>query len=435
MVSNFVRSYEQEGEEAVTIRPSATSLFCIDSDDRYATYGQRRTNPTYPFRFTIQKAESLLNGFFKRMALTEFRMNWTLPNISSAWGNNQMIMKWTSGGVAQTDLTITIPDGFYSVQQIADALTSVISSTSPGFVVEIAENNEDVLIFTPNISGALILFYFVAVTTPSTASPNINTNCRQLIDMLNIPAFTTTQVQIVSGIPNMRSMDFVDVVCSQLTYNQDLKDSTSALITRDMVNRVYLDDQTKSQSYFVTNNISATATGSLTPTSLVSISGNIAKFVVSTTPSAFSVGSSMIMSSITGGAGWNGTGTLVAVDTVTPFAVIVAYDNAPTGTPAFASTPLLTIYSTITSISKPETTWDDRVNGVTPFVIYRQYPYPKQIRWSSRMPIGNVVFELFDDQGRSIQDLWNSAYPSSSSTGTSYANSFVWDCSILVSED
>ncbi len=443
-VSNFVRSYEQEGEEAVTIRPSATSLFCIDSDDRYATYGQRRTNPTYPFRFTIQKSESLLNGFFKRMALTEFRMNWTLPNISSAWGNNQMIMKWKIGAVVQTDLIITATDGFYSAQSLADELTSIISSTTPGFLVTLGDKNDDTFIFEPNQSLAAaseVTFYFTAVTSPTTTalnfSPNINTNCRQLIDMLNIPASTTYQARIQSGIPNLRSMDFIDVVCSQLTYNQDLKDSTSALITRDMVNRVYLDDETKSQSFFVTNTYSGTTSGSLIPSALVSSSGNLVEF---TTPQPtpvtnFVPGARVIITGLTGGAGWNGQGTLIAIDTNTPFGVVIAYDNAPTGTPVFTGSPSIAFYSTLTSTSAPQTTWDDRVNGVTPFVIYRQYPYPKQIRWSSRMPIGNVVFELFDDQGRSIQDLWNSAYPSSTSTGTSFANSFVWNCSILVSED
>jgi hypothetical protein len=445
-VSNFVKNTEETEGETVTIRPSASSLFCIDSDDRYSNYGQRRSAPTYPFRFNIQKPESLLNGFFKRLALTEFRMNWTLPNISSAWGNNQMIMKWQTGSTVETDLIITIPDGFYPVQAIADALSSIISSVSPGFTVAIGDKNDDTLIFIPDQSGAnVISFYFTAVTSPTATalnySPVINTNCRQLIDMLNVPAYSTYQTTIQTGIPNMRPMDYVDVVCSQLTYNQELKDSTSALITRDMITRIYLDDMTKSQAFFVTNNYSGTTSGTLTPSALVTAgsSGNVVEFTVSTTPSAFTPGGRVAVTGITGGAGWNSTGTLLAVDTATAFGVVIAYDIAPTGTPAFSGTPLLTFYSTLTSISSPQTTWDDRVNGVTPFVIYRQFPVPKQIRWNNSMPIGNVNFELYDDQGRSIQDLWNLAYPPSNVgsgiTGVQFANSFVWDCSILVSED
>jgi hypothetical protein len=234
-------------------------------------------------------------------------------------------------------------------------------------------------------------------------------------------------------------MDYVDVVCSQLTYNQELKDSTSALITRDMITRIYLDDMTKSQAWFVTQNYSGTSSGTLVPTALTSISGNVAEFVVSATPTAITPGGRVIVSNITGGSAWNGTGTVLAVDTSTPFSVVIAYDTAPTGTPVFSGSSLLTFFTTLTSTSEPDTTWDDRVNGVTPFVIYRQFPVPKQIRWNNRMPIGNVTFELYDDQGRAIQDLWNQAYPTSivgsGISGVRFANSFVWDCSILVSED
>jgi hypothetical protein len=443
-VANFIRNSEEQEGEAITTRPPASSLFCIDSDDRYSNYGQRRSAPTYPFRFTIQKPESLLNGFFKRLALSEFRMNWTLPNISSAWGNNQMIMKWRIGATPQTDAVITIPDGFYPVQAIADALDEIISSITPGFQVSVGDKNDDTLTFVGDQSGANeISFYFTAVTTPTTTgvnySPVINANCRQLIDMLNIPAYTTFQNVISTGIPNMRPMDYVDVVCSQLTYNQELKDSTSALITRDMITRIYLDDMTKSQAFFVTNNYSGTATGTLTPTSLTSISGNVAEFVVSATPAGITPGGRVAVAGLTGGSAWNGTGTVIAVDTSTPFSVVIAYDTAPTGTPGFAGSPTLTFFTTLQSISSPQTTWDDRVNGVTPFVIYRQFPVPKQIRWNKKMPIGNVTFELYDDQGRSIQDLWNLAYPPSNVgggiRGVQFANSFVWDCSILVSED
>ena len=101
--------------EAVPIRPPATSIFAVDSDDRYSSFAQRRTNPTYPFSFSIQKNEAFLNGFFKRIGLTEFRMNWTLPNISLAWGNSQMLMYVAVSGVPQNGgnpYTLTLDDGF-----------------------------------------------------------------------------------------------------------------------------------------------------------------------------------------------------------------------------------------------------------------------------------------------------------------------------------
>jgi hypothetical protein len=74
-------------------------------------------------------------------------------------------------------------------------------------------------------------------------------------------------------------------------------------------------------------------------------------------------------------------------------------------------------------------------NGCTPFTIYRQYPLPKQIKWDNTQPLGNITFEMYDDQSRSIQDLWTAAYPISGTEGVYYANSFVWNLSLLVSEN
>ena len=86
--ATFVNETQDHEGDAVTVRPSATAILAIDSDDRYPNYLVRRTNPSYPFSFPIQKNQNILSGFFKRLALTEFRLNWTLPNISQVWGNN-----------------------------------------------------------------------------------------------------------------------------------------------------------------------------------------------------------------------------------------------------------------------------------------------------------------------------------------------------------
>lgn len=434
-VANFVKQTEDDEGDTITMRPSATSIFAVDSDDRYQNYGQRRSAPTYPFRFTIQKPESLLNGFFKRLALTEFRMNWTLPNISKAWGNNviNFVYKTTLGGTPSTAF-IVIPDGFYGAEELATQLQSLLQDYIAGFVCTISDGNDDTFYFRVPIDSTAY-FYFSAVSGIS--NPTLQT--RQLIDMLNIPNPTSTTFyqELEAGIPNLRPMDYIDLVCSQLTYNQDLKDSTSALITRDMISRIYLDSDVPSQSIYNTNYYSGTSTDSMTPNAVQSQTDNVVTFTLTTGGFTAVVGEPAVVSGITGGAGWNGLGTVVATDfTASPFHVTIAYSNgAPTGTPVFSGSSNISVYKTLNQIAVPQTSWDDKVNGVTPFVLYRQFPYPKQIRWNNRMPIGNVTFEIYDDQGRSIQDLWNQAYPSTTTKGIGYANSFVWNCSILVSED
>lgn len=328
-------------DRAITTRPSSMAVFGVDSDDRYSSFATRRTSPSYPFSFQISKNEALLNGFFTRLAVSEFRMYWTLPNISSAWGNNTLQIYITGG--AANPYTITIPDGFYSLESLMATiqdLVQVIDDGGPALLPNFTA--------VPRVdgsstyaSGSATTWYWVAPTSTT----------RTLYDMLNLvntsPATAATSQG--GGIANLRPTDFVDIISPQLTYNQDLKDGTSAPIVRDMLVRIYLDDPTKSLDRITTNLFTAVPAPD---------------------------------------------GTQVPQYDVTTF-----------------------------------------TNGCTPFTLYRQFPYPKQIKWNATQPLGNIAFEMYDDQGRSIQSLWTSAYPLSTATGKYYANSFVWNMTLLISEN
>lgn len=333
---------EENIDRAVTVRPSSTAVFAVDSDDRYKTYNERRNSPTYPFSFSITKNESLFNGFFSRIAVTELRMYWTLPNISSAWGNNQIQVAWLAGGVPPpAGAVITMPTAFYTIQDFCDVfqaqLRAIAGNPLPNVTVTRAED------------GSIVVQTNTATTIQF--GPLVNSvaqaNTRQLFDMLNFPPPTAYSAVVLSGIPNMKPTDFVDIVSPQLTYNQDLKDGTSAPTTRDVLCRIYLDDKA----------------GPLAPPTFTST-------------------------------------------TAPPYDLVPSFVNG------------------------------NNQNGILPFVLYRQFTQPKQILWNKAQPLGNLTFQMYDDQGRSIQDLWTAAFPPASSTvGFRFANSFVWNMTLLVSEN
>lgn len=505
--ATFVNETQDQEGDATTIRPSATAVLAIDSDDRYSNYLQRRNFPTYPFSFNIQKNENILSGFFKRIALTEFRLNWTLPNISQAWGNTSLELHYKINAGNDFSTVVVLPDGFYNAQELASELQNQIRNVIPNFQVVISDRDDDTMTFNPPPTYTIFI-------------ESMNTNSRELVDMLNVPTqeflflktistgvqtgnqvlytipngtagfkvgmavqvvnitggtgwnvssyltpvivvaipsantvllqyqtaptgtpsnFTTGRIDnmyypvIQTGIPNLRPMDYFDIVCNQLSYNQELKDSTSAPITRDMISRIYLDDTVGSQSTFNTNIYSNSAL----ETTISGFTQNLEEVIFAVASSAsFTVGSQAVISGLAPTApgtlsNWN---TTVEITSVSTGFIAVLYPNVPTGTPTVFTSAKINSFA-LTSFSTPQTTWDDRVNGVSPFVIYRQFPYPKQIRWNNKMPIGNMTFELYDDQGRNIQDLWNSAYPPATPEGLAYANSFVWNATLLVSED
>jgi hypothetical protein len=245
-----------------------------------------------------------------------------------------------------------------------------------------------------------------------------------------------------SGVANLRPTDYIDVVCSQLTVNQQLRDSSSSPVSRDMIARIYLDESVPSRvisntfqynypSDTLPNPIATGLTGAV-----INGGSNVVTLTVGDTSNLL-VGRKVRITGVTTTTQLSGTAQVIQVTNPTTLVVAYPYPIA-TGTPGFSGA-LVTAFNPIESVLESQEVWDDDVNGVTPFVIYRQFQNPKQIRWSGKMPFGNLTFELYDDQGRSIQDLWSSAYPITDAdpynTGRGYANGTIWNCMLQVSED
>ena len=236
------------GEEGTqTIRPSSTALFCISSEDRYDNVGIERavSGQTSPYRFTITKKESLLNGFFTRMALTEIKFPWTLPNVSAFAFTNLI------GITCGTDShVITIPDKFYTAPELAAAITSVWNTlyTTNTILMQVSPNyNDDSFLLTPVTEGSLVAIYPAGVDT----TPSLPLNTYQLVDMMgfvnvnSIPASS----QLSFSTPNLLWTEYVDIVSNDLTYNQALKDSSSSQASRDLIYRIYLTEGQPSYNY------------------------------------------------------------------------------------------------------------------------------------------------------------------------------------------
>ena len=232
-----VRDAAEIQEQAVTVRPSSTALFCVDSADRYASLTDKATGATTPYSFQITKKESLLNGFFKRIALTEIVFPYWIPNINN---RTESILYSDNGGPLQT-LTISAP-GFYSPQELAATLEGQL---------QIALANPA---FTCTYSNGVFTFDTNLPDTIQFARGNFGgTGARldqfQLYDLLNLSGtgangITPAAAVLTSGVTRCRYTEYIDIVSPQLTYNQDLKDGSTDPILRDVLCRVYIEDET-----------------------------------------------------------------------------------------------------------------------------------------------------------------------------------------------
>ena len=224
--------HEDSEEDTITVRPSSTALFCIDSADRYASIQDRAVGTQSPYQFNIVKNQALLNGFFKRIALTEIVFPYYIPNINTRTDSIQVSL---NGGAASTLTLVAL--GFYSPAALAAELqTALITLTSVATITVgyldgrfiINTNSADTLSFGRGNYGGL----------------GARINQFQLFDLLNMgPANTVASTIQITGVTRCRYTEYIDIVSSQLTYNQKLKDASSDKIVRDVLARVYVETE------------------------------------------------------------------------------------------------------------------------------------------------------------------------------------------------
>ena len=226
-------SHEDSEEDTITMRPSSTALFCIDSADRYASLQDKTVGTQSPYAFNIVKNQALLNGFFKRIALTEIVFPYYVPNINLRTSNIQV----SENGGAFTTVTISLP-GFYSPSVLASTLEGLLQAATANASLTVTYSGGRFSIKTNTVDT--IAFARGNYISPGAAKINEF----QLFDLLNMgPQNTIQSATQTTGVTRCRYTEYVDIVSSQLTYNQKLKDASSDKIVRDVLARVYIETE------------------------------------------------------------------------------------------------------------------------------------------------------------------------------------------------
>lgn len=211
---------------AVTIRQPATANLMVDSADRTSSVNGLANN------FQISKNNALLNGFFNRIGLTELTLEWFTGNITADNGNNSITFDLSGATTGTNTATITLPDGFYTQSQVVDFITAGLTAASavlgPVPTWAVAAN--------PLSSGAVLTpsaLVYAGFSGPLATLLSIDS---PLIEYG--PAANDLQLAIFAA--DLRGLRYIDFVSTQLTYNQDLKDSSTATIVRDVLVRWYM---------------------------------------------------------------------------------------------------------------------------------------------------------------------------------------------------
>jgi hypothetical protein len=233
---------EEDLDRAVTIRPSSTANFFVDSLDK--ANGSSTD-------FVINKNASLFNGFLTRIAMNEIVMDWGIPNIAEWWGNNFITVSVDDGSITGTTYTVAVVDAFYSavdiLGEIAVALnaapgqTATFSVGNSGSRVGLGATQPFAIVWEQSAQDPTVPAGSVPYYDPKNALARALFSTSQLYTGA-LPANTTDPLFDVvhfSFSPLILGTRYVDFVSPQLTYNQDLKDATTAPITRDAIYRWY----------------------------------------------------------------------------------------------------------------------------------------------------------------------------------------------------
>jgi len=217
----------------------------------------------------IQAARPLVYGYFGRVALTQFCLKYQQPTIRAGYNDVFSIALATSAaGPVFASANITIPEGYYSLSQLAAQLQVQLRASNAAMNAATVIAPRD----TGNTNGDGFLvntgsaFVFMAVllatgvteavqlqrlrclrtigfTRPMLGYPNLNTGAQT-------SGAPTYYVQAAGSAPNLLPTDYVDIVSTALTNYKDAKDANSSVSSPGaVVGRIWLTEGAVNVSY------------------------------------------------------------------------------------------------------------------------------------------------------------------------------------------
>jgi hypothetical protein len=201
-------------DRGVVTREASTANLLIDSIDR--TFNTNAPTATSA-NFNISKGQNILNGFFTRLAVVEVVLDWCVPNVSPVFGNDTLTYNF--GG---NDYSVTLTQGKYVISTALNTLVTKLNTQSTTLGLGL----------TWSVVGTVLTTGFAALVVTGGPVDLLETN---LQTQLNLPLGSANEFP--AECPLLLPITYLDFVCDQLTYNQELKDETTNLVSRNTLYR------------------------------------------------------------------------------------------------------------------------------------------------------------------------------------------------------
>lgn len=227
-------------DNAVTTRPPSTALLGINSADREIKVGNYS-----PSSFSLTQGAAYMNGEFTRVALSEVRLDYITPTLNPF---SPLQITYKTGGTLPPVTVIfnafSANNSWIDCATMAPLIQAEIRRLTPMTAFTLTFNdtaNNGAYVFQAD-SNTTDTFYFAPYSDPTYGVDpnNIYFRMNWENDYKTAPFLTNQD----SGVPCLLLTRFIDIVCEQLTYPQDLRDSSTQTSSHDSICRLYLSDPT-----------------------------------------------------------------------------------------------------------------------------------------------------------------------------------------------
>ena len=218
-------------EEGVPIRPPAIAELEIDSLDRYAKTldgaFNRLLTPSSSSSILFPAQQSLLSGYFTRIACSEFQLMWRTPTINPY--NNRFTVSEFAGGVP-IPYQITMPIGFYDLSGLATTMVAQLNAVNNRWKAELltTTNTQEPFIRITNTANNPWGFDFAAPVSNQANKPIFKFYDTVGITSVNFvppdPAVPTAVFQDFGITAPLVYTPYVDLVSDRLAKFAKVKD-------------------------------------------------------------------------------------------------------------------------------------------------------------------------------------------------------------------
>jgi len=257
-------------ESSGTSRHPANQFLLLDSFDRLTV-----TSPTYtgtvgaplivelqPWNnFQLQKPQSLMEAFAQRVAITEVRFPWYIPNVNSY--NNVFTIYTKAASSVYVLYTFTIPIGFYTPAALVTTVQGLLTAsasytpTSSAFLHAItftynANTFQYSFTMAGTTAGDYAIFGYNATEQQQGGQATFNNFQSQanFFNLIGFPfSYSFVQMfggsnQVLTGLPTESLYtEYVDITSDKAHEFTNLRDGNSGATSTTALCRIYLCDE------------------------------------------------------------------------------------------------------------------------------------------------------------------------------------------------